>query len=230
VQFGRPVAVQLDLEHGASHTSFISATIDTERTESERPAPPITHADEALFEEARRRARRRRRRQATALAGILALAAIAAAIVLGTPRAGRPARERPIAPTAVSPQRVLAQAPYMGVSCRQPNSIACGRVGLAVWTRRPARTVRATVAGHQLELDDPMWSGDRVHGLRRMFAGFVLHAGLHGSGPLAVRVKKGSSFWEGDPPVSTDVRLLITYADGSQQATVVRVQLSPGWG
>jgi hypothetical protein len=165
-----------------------------------------------------------------ALAAVLALATLAAAIVLGSGRGHRTASERPIPPTAVSPKRALGQAPYMGVACGVPNSIACERVGLAVWTRRPAVTVRATLAGQALDLDDPQWSGSPIHGQRRMFAGFLSHAGLHGHGPLAVRVKEGFSFWEGDPPVSTDVRLLITYADGSQQTTAVRVQLSPGWG
>ena len=123
---------------------------------------------------------------------------------------------------------MLGRWPYMGVSCGQPNSIGCDRVGLAVWTRHPARTVRATIAGHAFELDDPLWSGRSVHGSRRMFAGFLRNAGLRGRGALAIRVKNG--FWEGNPPVSADVRLLITFADGSQRTTKVRVQLSPGWG
>ena len=118
----------------------------------------------------------------------------------------------------------------MGVACRQPNSIACDRVGLAVWTRRFARGVRATIAGRELQLEDPSWSGESRHGLRRLFAGFLHHAGLRGRGPLAVRVENGHNRWTGVHPVELRVRLLITYADGSQLTTTVRTGLSPGWG
>lgn len=49
-------------------------------------------------------------------------------------------------------RQVLARAPYMGVACPTPNSIACDRIGLAIWLKEPARTVTATIAGHHLRL------------------------------------------------------------------------------
>ena len=43
---------------------------------------------------------------------------------------------------------------YMGVACSKPNSIACDRIGLAVWLpRRPAR-LTAFIAGRKLTLHD----------------------------------------------------------------------------
>jgi hypothetical protein len=62
-----------------------------------------------------------------------------------------------------------------------------------------------------------------------MFAGFLRHAGPRGRGLLAVRVENGRDRWTGVHPVSTTVGLVITFADGSEQATV-RVDLRPGWG
>src|SRR5438270_737090 len=58
-------------------------------------------------------------------------------------------------PTA---DRVFSKDPYMGVACHVANSIACDRVGLAVWLRRPAIAVSASIAGAILKLDDPQWS------------------------------------------------------------------------
>lgn len=109
----------------------------------------------------------------------------------------------------------------MGIACRQPNTIGCDRVGLAVWSRRPARAVHATIAGRRLSLDDREWSARSDRGLRRGFAGFLQHAGPGGAGPLAVRPGHR---------VSATVRLTITYANGTQQATKLRIGLAPGWG
>ena len=39
----------------------------------------------------------------------------------------------------------FAQDPSMGVACHVPNWIGCDRVGLAVWLRRPAIAVSATI-------------------------------------------------------------------------------------
>jgi hypothetical protein len=90
--------------------------------------------------------------------------------------------------------------------------------------------VHATVAGRAVALDDPAWSGPSKRGLRRMFAGFLQPAGLLGDGPLAVQVERGRYYWTGVHPADATVRLVITYADGSQRATKLRVSLSPGWG
>jgi hypothetical protein len=38
---------------------------------------------------------------------------------------------------------LFSQPPYVGVACPTANSIACDRVGLAIWLRRPAARVNA---------------------------------------------------------------------------------------
>ena len=75
-----------------------------------------------------------------------------------------------------------------------------------------------------------MWSAPPKNGLRRMFAGFLNHAGLRGPGPLAVQVENGHNRWTGVHAVSARVRLVITGSDGTQQATMLRVPLAAGWG
>lgn len=185
---------------------------------------------EALFEEARERARRRRRRQAAVLAGLLALVGAGLAIHLGPGGNGHLNDRREPNAVAVRPEQVLARRPYMGVSCRRANSIACDRVGLAVWTRSPARAVQATIAGRRLGLTaDPAFVGPHQQGQPYMFIGFLHHAGLR-HGPLAVQVEQGRNRWIGVPPVAATVRLVITYADGSRRATALRVGLAAGWG
>jgi hypothetical protein len=135
----------------------------------------------------------------------------------GTPAARTPAKE------------VLSRHPYMGVSCRTPNSFACDRVGLAVWLRRPAVRVDATIAGRKLQLDDPDWSGHASDGQRRMFAGLLQPAGLI-DGPLRVTPDAGPDRWVGRKPVSAPVDLRIVRTDGTSTTTTVKVGLSPGWG
>jgi hypothetical protein len=118
----------------------------------------------------------------------------------------------------------------MGVACPEPNSIAYDRVGIAVWTRRPARSVTATVGGRSVVLDDREWGGPRRHGLRRMFAGFLQPAGLRGPGPLAVRTEDGDDYFTGVHPVTARVWLTITLPNGSRVATSLPMGLSTGWG
>jgi hypothetical protein len=139
----------------------------------------------------------------------------------GDPGANQPAR----APA----EDLLRRDPYMGMSCRTPNSFACDRVGLAVWLREPAARVDAAIAGRELELDDPEWSGTAEDGERRMFAGFLQPAGLI-DGPLRVTADAGPDRWIGREPVSTIVDLWIVRNDGATTTTTLEVGLSPGWG
>jgi hypothetical protein len=120
----------------------------------------------------------------------------------------------------------------MAVACQRPNSIACDRVGLAVWTRSPARSVRATVAGKTITLDYQFccFPQPRPPHIRRQFVGFIRHAGLRGPGPLAVQVENGRNRWTGVHTVSAAVQLLITFPDGATATTRVRAPLLAGWG
>jgi hypothetical protein len=132
-------------------------------------------------------------------------------------------------PARVSAAELLSRDPYMGVSCRISNSFDCDRVGLAVWLREPAARVDATIAGRELELDDPEWSAPAEEGERRMFAGFLQPAGLI-DGPLQVTPDAGPDRWVGREPVSATVELWIIRDDATTTATTVEVGLSPGWG
>lgn len=126
--------------------------------------------------------------------------------------------------SAAAPNRLLAGPPYLGVACPVANRTSCDRVGLAVWLRKPARSVVASMGGRSFRLDDPTWSGPRRNGLRRMFAGFQKPAGLR-RGPLRI-----PTTWTGLPPVKTRVRIRVTLASGAVRTTRVTVGLSPGWG
>jgi hypothetical protein len=128
------------------------------------------------------------------------------------------------------PGVLLARAPYLGVACPQANSIACDRVGLAVWLRHAAESVTATIQGRALRLDDDEWSGPALpNGRRRMFAGFLQPAGLL-DGPLKVKPEARSSRWYGRTPVRAGVRLTIRRSGEHYTRTSLVVPLAAGWG
>jgi hypothetical protein len=109
-------------------------------------------------------------RRGLAILGVLLTAAVAVAI-----RTRQPASQPRPAPAR---HAVFVQDAYMGVACHIANSIACNRVGLAVWLARPA-TVTATIEGASCRLDDPTWSHATHEGGKPLY----VYAGL----PLARR-------------------------------------------
>lgn len=134
----------------------------------------------------------------------------------------------------------------MGVSCPVANSIACDRVGLAVWLKHPALSITATIAGAHLILDyrgDLRYPGDK---LRTAFDGFLQPAGIvsrlhvkpvegnvvyttHGHVHVAVR----HQMWFGDVrdyPQPVPVRLTIHEPGGRTVDTRTNVELAAGWG
>jgi hypothetical protein len=195
-----------------------------------------------LIDEAWERRRRRYRRLA-----FWALAAVAiAGILVSTTQRGDRAAPGGVTPrpTVVPPSRVLSQPPDLGVECPIANSIACDRVGLAVWLKQAAVSVTATVAGAPVALnsfgDEHMSPGMG----RREFAGYLQPAGIvsrlhiHPVEGTEVLTKHGRTelvnspqmwFGEGNarPPL---VRLTIRYADGAMLVTQLRVGLAAGWG
>ena len=132
-------------------------------------------------------------------------------------------------PDAVAADELLKREAYLGVSCRESNSFACDRVGLAVWLQEPALRVDATIGGSEFALDDPEWSGPEEAGQRQMFAGFLQPAGLI-DGALEVTPDDGPGRWIGREPVSATVDLVIGRVDGTTSTTSLEVDLSPGWG
>jgi hypothetical protein len=123
---------------------------------------------------------------------------------------------------------VFSQDPYMGVACHVANSVACDRVGLAVWLRRPAIAVSATIAGAPLKLNDPHWSGPIRDGRRTMFAGFLQPAGL--TTRLHVIPESKTPVWLGNNAPTPLVRFRIDNGHGQIVVTQTNVWLSAGWG
>jgi hypothetical protein len=171
-----------------------------------------------VIDDARRR--QRRRRLGLAAAGIAAAAGLV--FTLNRPANDR-ARQPSSAARVVAPGKVFSESPYMGVTCRVPNSTSCDDVGLAVWLRRPAVGVEGRIAGRWFSLDDPGWSGPVHDHKRKMLAGFLRHAGLSRRFHLP-------RHWEGQPPRSPIVRVRIDYGRGAPVETRFRLTLSPGWG
>ncbi|HEX3618590.1 MAG TPA: hypothetical protein VHU61_18735 [Solirubrobacteraceae bacterium] len=187
-----------------------------------------------------------RRRRHRAL-GITALATLtAAAIVIATVEHGPPSGSSVPAPTVVAASAVLSRPPYMGVRCpgALANSIACDRVGLAVWLKRPAVSVTATIAGAPLVLnhrDEFLWPGDRPH---TSFDGFLKPAGITSrlhvhvlpvDGTEIKRLRRqgipvGPQTWLGEGKAGGPVRLTIHEPGGRTIITHVYVGLRPGWG
>ena len=123
---------------------------------------------------------------------------------------------------------VFAQDPDLGVACRIPSWIGCDRVGLAVWLRRPALAVSATIAGSPLRLNDPMWSGPVRNGRRTMFAGFLQPAGI--TTRLHVKPDPGTQSWIGSHQPAPTIWFRISYGHGEIIVTHEDVGLRAGWG
>jgi hypothetical protein len=98
----------------------------------------------------------------------------------------------------------LVRTPYLGLRCPGTSSAACDRVSLAVWLRKPAARLSATVDGMSMRMKKPVTRGGYYEG--------------------------DASHWEGRHSLRVRVHLVASYADGSAAATTVRVLLHPGWG
>jgi hypothetical protein len=178
---------------------------------------------------------RRRRRHTIAAAALVSAVAVGIGIVAGLAGngsgspSGKPSSAEAEA-IAVAPSTVLSQTPYMGVRCPVANSIACDRVGLAVWLRRPALSVTAVIAGARLVLD---YDGEFRHigdGPRTIFDGFLQPAGIVSRFHVH---PVGRQMWFGDArhyPAPFSVRLTIHEPGGRTVITHTDVGLSTGWG
>ncbi len=189
---------------------------------------------------------RRRRLRRLALAALVAGAIAALVVIIAQGSGSTAATGSPAAPgpAVVQPSAVLSRSPYLGVSCPVADSIACDRVGLAVWLKRPAVSVTATIAGARLPLNR---YGDRLARTRRprrAFDGFLQPAGIVSRlhvrpvdgnqvstrhGRPRVTVSRQMWFGAGSDP-SPLVRLTIRDAGGRATITRLRVGLAAGWG
>jgi hypothetical protein len=123
------------------------------------------------------------------------------------------------------PRRLLLRrAPYLGIRCHKANSIACDRVGLAVWLRAPARRLTATIDGRRFTLRPPAAPGG-------FWEGTLRRAGLLAPGSaLHVTPDRGRYYWAGRHPVRAVVHLAAITLNGAPASTYVAVDLRPGYG
>lgn len=207
----------------------MSVTTLARITEECAEASEPSELELGLISNARRR--QRRRYVAGVILGVLmTLGGVSIAWIgagtNGSPPIGSRSRSPVIAHEPAT--RAFGQAPYMGIACRLPHWIACDRIGVAVWLRRPAR-VTAMIAGQRFTLDDPAWSYVARHGHLYMYAGFLKSTGL--SNRLGVVPSaKGNNSWPGANPPSPLVRFQIDYRTGHIVSTEQHVYLSAGWG
>jgi hypothetical protein len=124
----------------------------------------------------------------------------------------------------VTARWLLRREPHLGVACPRANSIACDRVGLALWLGVRARRVTATVDGRALRLRPSGWSAKPAP-----WIGYLRPAGLL-DGELKVTPDRGRDFWEGRHPKSARLVVRVTRMDGTRAVTRLDVALHAGWG
>jgi hypothetical protein len=178
---------------------------------------PAPTEPEALIKEARDRQRRRRRRVAAAIGALIAVAGIA----FGTSRGifgGDSTTSQPGGLPVETLASLLARDPMLGVSCPYTaNVTTCGRVGVAVWLKRPALAVRATVAGTALRLHERGFGG----------RGPTYWEGYVRLGRKQLRLPRQ---WFGTHPARF-LRLQLTVTTHDLTGSGSRkIQLRPGWG
>jgi hypothetical protein len=123
---------------------------------------------------------------------------------------------------------------YMGVACRQPNSIRCDRVGLAVWSPERFPQLEARIAGRPLTLKRRSATAGEVWDMphyRRVnyYEGFLAPAGLI-DGRLRAHPDGGRYHWTGRRPRAATVVLMGGDGSGKPQRAKRRVFLAAGWG
>jgi hypothetical protein len=193
--------------------------------------PPVEALDAGVIDEARARQHRHR---IIAAVLVVALAALAVGAYFGSDGGSGAGSSRSRSParlglgTTEAAVVVFAQDPDLGVSCHVASWIGCDRVGLAVWLRRPAVAVSATIAGAPLKLNDPMWSGPMRNGRRTMFAGFLKPAGI--TTRLHVKPYGKTQTWIGSNQPTPTVWFRIDYGHGKVIVTHEGVGLRAGWG
>jgi hypothetical protein len=190
-----------------------------------RTAPPIVpspgFADRlrALFDEAWRRARRRR---------LLVAATLIAAVVVAVAVAQSTGdRSIPVAPPPAA--LALPRDPGMGVACPEANSIACDRIGIAVWLDSDPQRLVARVGGRSVALRDAHIRCAADRSCPRLYQAMLQPAGLL-DGALKVTPDEGRYRWLGQHPVEGTLTITATYRDGSRAVATRRVPLAPGWG
>jgi hypothetical protein len=186
-----------------------------------RTGPSIVSSDRlrALFDEAWRRTRRRRLLVAATL-----VAAVAVAVAVAQSAGDR---SIPVAPAPAA--LALPRDPGMGVACPEPNSIACDRIGIAVWLDSEPQRLVARVGGRSVALRDAHIRCGAGASCPRLYQAMLRPAGLL-DGALKVTPDEGRHRWLGRHPVAGTLTIIATYRGGSRAVATRRVPLAPGWG
>jgi hypothetical protein len=189
----------------------------------DRTAPSIVSSDRlrALFDEAWRRTRRRRLLVAATL-----VAAVAVAVAVAVAQS---AGDRSVPAAAPPATLALPRDPGMGVACPEPNSIACDRIGIAVWLDSAPRRLVARVGGRSVVLRDAHIRCGADASCPRLYQAMLQPAGLL-DGALKVTPDEGRYRWLGRHPVVGTLTVTATYRDGSRAVATRRVPLARGWG
>ena len=117
----------------------------------------------------------------------------------------------------------------MGVACPDANSIACDRIGIAVWLDSEPQRLVASVGGRSVALRD----AHIACGAGRVLPAPVPRraaAGRAARRAVEVTPDEGRHRWFGRHPVAGDLTITATYGDGSRAVATRRVPLAPGWG
>ena len=128
-------------------------------------------------------------------------------------------------PEAANPIRPLGAgaAPFLGVSCPIPNSIACDRVGIGVHLKPATTLVVVELDGRLVTLSPPTDPPDDL------WLGYLDAAGLR-HGHLDVHISPSAHLWSGIPEVDPQVHVTAFFADGHSASLTMTVLLHPGFG
>ena len=129
---------------------------------------------------------------------------------------------------------VLPRQPYLGVACSTANSIACDRVGVAVWLSKPAARLTVTVAGRPIVMRAATTTCTPRQTRRRIrcgtdFVGYLHPAGLL-HGPRRINTHGNNDYWASSEVAWAPVKITAHYPNGSSATVTVRPTLNPGWG
>jgi hypothetical protein len=113
--------------------------------------------------------------------------------------------------------------PFLGVTCRSPNSIACDRVGVGV-NIDAAALVMVEVAGRFVTLSPPT-DAPNDH----LWLGYLYGAGLR-HGPLDVHISPHATRWFGTPAVQPPVTVDALFQDGTVGTLTGQGFLHAGFG
>lgn len=117
---------------------------------------------------------------------------------------------------------------YLGVSCHEPNSIACDRVCLYAWTEQTPDSLVARIAAHSFSLERAERGGP--DGAAAGYEGCLRVDGLLHRGTLAVEAGR-DEHWLGKRAVRVPIDFRAIYADQTARPEAVRtVRLGAGYG